>query len=206
LQEALIKDLDEENTRLIAENEALKGELAGYRFVATRWKFVTEDYAQPTPEQLVEIRRATMARGKQLNPEYFRRGADDMDRVSVKAFESAFAACATTRRSETLDTKYGVQMLADGVSDRAKAMNLSSYSDIGIGILVAAIIASNDVAFLDLIRAPYDLAFALRIGDGPGVRSTGAGWRNLLAGKYLAPIPAPPLKQEIRSQSRVRNG
>jgi hypothetical protein len=173
--------------------------------VATRWKFLPDDCLQPTPVELVEIRRAAIARGHALNPEYFKRDADDMDATSIKAFESAFAAIETMRRSETLDGRHGVQMLCDAVADRARAMNFWNHSDIGLGILLPAIIASNDILYLYPIRAPYDLAFGLKIGDGSGRRSTGEGWKKLLAGKFIAPIPAPPLKQEIRSQARVRD-
>jgi hypothetical protein len=210
--DAEIKRLVDENAALLAkieardaELEARDAELASYHFAKTRWAFLPADYPQPTPAELVLIRRVAMARGRALNPQYFRRSGDEMDPVSIRAFESGFAACATMRRSEALDTKYGVQMLADAVSDRAKAMSLSGFSDIGIGILILAVIAQNDVAFLAPDRAPHDLAFGLRIGDGPGARSSGEGWKSLLAGKYLTPIPLPPLKQEIRSQARVRD-
>jgi hypothetical protein len=208
----LISELDAELERRGAKIKELEGELesrdaerAANRLAANRWPFLPDGYpAQPTPDQLVEIRRAAMARGHTLNPQYYPRGADERDRQSVRAFESAFAAIETLRRSETIDLRHGTQMIADAVADRAKAMCLPCYGDIGISIVQFAIIAANDVLFLALDRAPHDLAFGLKIGDGPGRRSDGSGWKRLLAGKFIAPIVPPPMPQGNRSPARVR--
>jgi hypothetical protein len=166
--------------------------------------FVLDTYPQPTEAQFLEILQAGISRGRQFNPAYFRRDVVNMDAAEIKACRSCFAALASMRRAEEINMRHGVQMLVDAAADRAKAQGFWNSSDIGLGIFVYAVLASNDVLYLDPVRAPHDLGFALKTGDGSGARSTGEGWKNLLLGKFIAPVPAPPLKQAIRSQARVR--
>jgi hypothetical protein len=127
-----------------------------------------------------------------------------MTAKEFKGFKSAFAALSTMRRSETIEMRIGNQMLANAVADRAEKMGFLTC-DIGVSHLMLAAIAANDILFLDLTLAPDGFGFGLKIGDGAGRRSTGQGWRDLLAGKYIQPVPQPKMPQEVRSQARVRS-
>jgi len=206
----LRKSEREELLRLRGEHEELlrlREELVSIRQAREHWPLTMEGYAQPTRDQLTgEILRAAWARAQKITP-WYQGNVRDLKPQWIKAFFITFAALATMRRSDTVDLRHDKSMLISACADRAREMDFWAWRDVDdLGPFLLAVIASNDIFFMDPKRAPYDLAFALKIGDGDGRRSSGQGWQDLLAGKFIAPIPQPPMPESIRSPSRVRDG
>jgi len=180
-----LMDLEIENANLREENARFREEIASYKAQRGRWKFLPDSYPQPSQTQLTdEILPAAWRRGKALAPHWFKREPWDFPQQWVKAFVTCFTAMATMRRAETVDMKHDKQMLVDATADRAKEMGFWNAGEIDLDPFIVAVLASNDIPYMALDRCPHNLAFGLKFGD-VGTRSSGQGWQDLLAGKFM---------------------
>lgn len=180
---------------LRAENSDLRARLAVFETAAARWPLVPQGFAQPSESELDRL-LATVTR-------QFPRLRRDIAKESFeRQFKAAFMGLATFRRAVAVDMKRAKTVWLDLLGDRLREMKVAETS-ISLAPFTAAILAHGDIAYCDLERFPYDLAFGLLVG-GTG-RPAADAWRGVLLGRFMPATPQPPAQRQPRAnQVQIR--
>lgn len=188
----------------VAEVEPAAPDVAPVKYVEPKvsitYPKAQPDIAMPTEPELWRILRVVLntyqLRRPNLNPRY-----EEEDMAGFfREFSAAFAGISLLRRIEEIDHKHTLMWWAN---EAMRQLGNTAPQDINSAAFLAATIGAGDIKFT--LTDSYGNVSAVGLARSGGRPATEAGWRRVLNGQLLLPVPgrfgAPSSRPSVRLEA-----